>query len=223
MKKIIVLLAIFFTIPSFGQDSKKINLIDYIKEIQVWEKENSTMSMSFWIPGSYWKIAMQDNPQVPEEIIYQLTAALKEYVFICTLNAKINIDGTMQFEDEAVMRSTLSIEDSTGKTYLPLENDLISADALSLSEAIKPLFSQMFGQMGAGMHFYFFKIQDKKGTNLIDEYKDGSFTIYHSDRKFNYNLPLITLLPIKKCPTDEADMQGNWKYCPIHGVVLKDQ
>ena len=73
-----------------------------------------------------------------------------------------------------------------------------------------------------GMHFYFFKVQDEDGKTAIDEYQEGSFTIKHSDKEFSYTLPLVALMPGKKCPVDHAEMKGNWKYCPFHGDLLKE-
>ena len=84
------------------------------------------------------------------------------------------------------------------------------------------MFSQMLGKMGEGMHFYFFNIKDKDGKNIIDEYKKGKFSVLHSNKEFEYQLPLVTLLPSKKCPIDNAEMKGNWNYCPFHGVELKE-
>lgn len=79
----------------------------------------------------------------------------------------------------------------------------------------------MLGQMGDGMHFYLFKVQDENGNPTIDEYKEGSFTVKHSDKEFNYTLPLVALMPSKICTVDQAEMKGNWKYCPFHGNLLK--
>jgi hypothetical protein len=221
MRSILFVITFFILVNGFGQENHKVNLIDYIREIQIWEKNDNNLSLSFWIPISYWGINLTGNPQVPVEIIDQITYTFKDYVFICALNLEINYNGSTLYTNEEDLRKTLSIEDSIGQIYYPLEDSILTPHALYLLQSIKPMFSQMFGEMGVGMHFYFFSIKDQEGNPIIDEYKKGKFTIRHSNKKFVYNLPLLCLLPPKFCPIDSAEMKGNWNYCPFHGLKLQ--
>lgn len=215
--------AILFIIctNAFSQSSKKIDMTEYVREIQIWDKQENNMSLAFWIPSSYWRIALEDSPQVTPELINQIETAFEDFMVVCALDLDINLDGTMTFTKEQDLRKSISILDSMGNDYFPLTNEQLSPEALSFSDAIRPMFAQMLGQMGQGMHFYFFKIKDSDGVNIINEYEKGRFTIKHSNREFKYSLPLVTLLPPKKCPIDSADMKGNWNFCPIHGVKLE--
>ncbi|MDO6516792.1 hypothetical protein [Zobellia uliginosa] len=114
----------------------------------------------------------------------------------------------------------LTDEDAT--VHRPLGNVEVCPEASGFLKPMKPMFRQMLGQMGEGMHFFFFKVQDENGKTAIDEYQEGSFTIKHSDKEFSYTLPLVALMPGKKCPVDHAEMKGNWKYCPFHGDLFKE-
>ncbi|OWW25919.1 hypothetical protein B4Q04_10045 [Zobellia sp. OII3] len=210
------------TATSFGQAPQKVNLTDYIREIQIWHKENNHMSLAFWIPTGYWKIATEGNPQISGETVDQIVSAFDDYVLVCGLDVDIHTNGTALFTDEATLRQSISLIDEQGEVYLPLDDDEVSPEASGFLEPMKPMFRQMLGQMGEGMHFFFFKVQDENGKTAIDEYKEGSFTIKHSDKEFKYELPLVTLMPSKKCPVDHAEMKGNWKYCPFHGDLLKE-
>lgn len=195
-------------------------MTDYIREIQMWHKDDNNMTLSFWIPQSYWKIALENSPQVPKELLEQIESAFENYVFVCALDLQINMDGTMTYTDELSLRKTITITDVSGKTHQPLQENQLNEDALTFSRTLKPMFAQMLGQMGAGMHLYFFEIKDAEKNNLINEYKKSNFSIEHSNKTFKYQLPLVTLLPSKKCPVDGAEMKGNWMYCPIHGTEL---
>ncbi len=220
LKTLFISVILCITVSAASQETENVNLIEYIKEVQKWNKQSNEMTLSFWIPNGYWELALKDNPQITQAVINQIKDAFKDYVFVCALDLDINNNGTMSYTPESDLRKTIFIKDNTNKQYDPLDKEEISSDALSLSEAIKPMFAQMLGQMGAGMHFYFFKITDEKGNPTINEYKKGEFTICHSGREFKYNLPLVTLLPPKVCPIDNASMKGNWDYCPFHGVKL---
>jgi hypothetical protein len=221
--KRITIFALTFTIyaTAYSQSSKKVDLTEYIREIQIWDKQGNNMSLAFWIPLSYWRIALEDSPQVKPEQITQIEKAFEDYILVCALDLDINIGGTMTFTKEQDLRKSISILDSLGNIHIPLTNEQLSPVALFFSESIRPMFAKMLGQMGQGMNFYFFKIKDQYGANIFNEYQKGRFTIRHSNREFKYLLPLVTLMPPKKCPIDSVKMKGNWIFCPIHGVKLQ--
>jgi hypothetical protein len=220
----IIISAILFIIcaNTFSQFTKKVDLTEYIREIQIWNKQENNMTLTFWIPSSYWRIALEDSPQVAPELINQIEKAFEDLMVVCALDLDINLDGTMTYTKEQDLRKSILILDSIGNSHFPLTDAQLSPEALAFSEAISPMFAQMLGQMGQGMHFYFFKIKDSNGANVINEYQKGRFTIKHSGKEFEYLLPLVTLLPSKKCPIDGAEMKGNWNFCPIHGVKLEE-
>ncbi len=222
MRQYILALTFLIGLSSVAQTSHKVDLTEYIREIQIWHKDQNNMSLAFWIPQSYWRMALEDSPMVNDQVLSQIEAAFADYVLICALEGDIQPTGMMTFAEEAVLRQSLSVTDAHGNNYLPLANEELSPATLSFSDAIRPLFAQMLGQMGQGMHFYYFSIKDKEGANLINEYENGQFTITHSSDKFEYHLPLVCLMPPKQCPVDGAEMKGNWSYCPFHGVELKE-
>lgn len=219
------ILSIFTTVfllsfSSFCQWSKKVDLTTYINEIQKWEKNENNMSLTFWIPNSYWRIALQDSPEVTPEMIQQIEMAFQDYVIIIALDMEMSMGSSMVFRKEPEMRKSISIIDSQGNKYFPIKEDDLEGSALMFKDAIKPMFVQMLGKMGQGMHFYFFEVKDKEEDNLINEYEKGKFTVKHSNYNFEYSLPLSSLLSPKKCPVDNLEMNGNWNYCPTHGVKL---
>ncbi len=206
--------------PPPPRDLSNVNLIDYIKEVQIWGKDGNDMDLSFWLPNNYWEIALKDNPDVPREVIDQLSLAFEDYVVICALSMKVSNSGKTDFIDEQAIFNSMSIAVGE-KKYRPLTEDAIGEEAKMVTEMIRPMFAQMLGQMGEGMYFYFFKIQDENGKNLIDVYSDGQFVVHHSDKSFEYSLPISSLLPNKICPEDGGFMKGNWSFCPFHGTALK--
>lgn len=221
MKKLLMVITFLIGFSSFCQENIKVDVVDYIKEVQIWKKQGNNMSFTFWIPTSYWEIALKDSPSVPPGYVNYISSLFQDYVFICALDLEINTNATMTYTLEQDLRNSISIVDGIGMEYFPLENDQITEEVFLMSETLSPMFAQMLGQMGEGMHFYFFEIKDKQGNNIIDEYTKGEFTVKHSNHDFKFQLPLVCLLPPKTCPKDGAEMKGNWNYCPYHGVKLE--
>jgi len=209
---------LFFNAKS--QNPGEVNMTDLIRETQQWAKQEDKMRLAWWIPNEYWRISLAGNKQIPSGTIEQLENVFRDYILICAADIIINMDGSMLFRDESEIRKTITIEDERGKKYKPLSGSEISLDAAAIAQNIKPMFAQVLGQMGQGMHFFFFSVQNNKNEAMISATKPGGFTVIYADNEFKWTLPLATLLPPKFCPVDKEKMQGNWKYCPIHGKSL---
>ena len=61
----------------FGQTNPEVNLTDYIKEVQIWTKEQNNMSHTLWLPTSYWDLALKDNPSIPD---------MRTAAYVCAIN-----------------------------------------------------------------------------------------------------------------------------------------
>ncbi len=222
MKNILLLLFTSIILSSFAQEEHKVDLTELLKDIQQFESNDGNMEMTFWIPRCYWRIALEGRDEIAPETLGLIEDAFKDYELVCVLYVESNLDGTFDFTSEPKMRKDLIIKDSDGKKYKPLDTDELSEQVIYFDAMIKPMFSQMFGQMGEGMHFYYFEIKNKNDDNLINEFEASEFFVYHSNKEFKFSLPLPSLLPPKNCPIDNEEMKGNWKYCPIHGEALTD-
>jgi hypothetical protein len=221
MKILVFSIFILFSVKSFSQENKKVEMMEFIKELQIWQKDGRDMALTFWIPTSYWRIALEDSPNTSEETIQIIEEAFEDYLLVCVLQFDMSENGIMTFKDENSIRKGLYVSDKDGKKLPLIKDKDISESTFSIIESFKPLFSKMFGQMGDGMHFYLFDNLDKNGYEIIDENKKGALLVHHSEYDFRFNLPLATLLPDKHCPVDNAAMKGNWDFCPFHGMELE--
>lgn len=215
---ILPLLCVFLLSASQLNDPK-IDLGTFVRQTQVMKNSGNLIQMTWWIPTEYWEIALKDNPDVSPSQVSAIVSALEDYVLVCAANLESDGLNELKRTSEPNLRKGLSLIDQNGKKYLPLEEEDIEAGALAIAGSVKPMFSKMLGDVGKGMHLYFFKVQEN-GKNLIQAREKGNFTIIHSETEFKWELPLPVLMPTKTCPVDQAEMQGNWNYCPIHGNKL---
>jgi hypothetical protein len=220
MIKIILISLLLCCVTAFGQSNQEIDQMELVKELQIWIKKENKMSFSFWIPQSYWRIALKDNSAISNETISLIEETFRDYTMLCVTDMSISAKPTFIFKDEAVLRSEIRLIDFEGHEHLPIPNERLSSDIKAIMASITPVFIQMFGKMGEGMHFYLFKNTDSKNRRLINETEKGGFTVKHSNNEFKWTLPLVSMLPEKYCPIDQGIMKGNWKYCPIHGAEL---
>lgn len=193
---------------------------ELIREVMTMDNSDGELTMNFWIPTNYWEVTAEATPDVTPEIAEQLKMIMKPYIIVLTAHTPISTGLGFDFADETTMRNSIKLVDSEGNKYKPLKNEDVEYDAMNIIGSMKPVFSQMIGEMGRGMHFYIFENVNAEGEPIVNEDDEGSFTIIHSGRSFRYSTPLVALMPPKNCPVDNVQMKGNWKFCPIHGVEL---
>jgi len=221
MKKVITSILILCTLTVFSQ--KKIDQTELMKDLIIWKKSNGKMSGSFWIPNSYWKIALEGNPNVSKNTISLIEKSFKDYIILCAIDFKVGNGTNMTFKTRSEVEKNLMIIDINKKKYKPLSESEIKSDTKKLLSSISPMFAQTFGKMGEGMHFFVFRVKNDKGVNIINEFKKGSLIVHHSENIFKWKLPLSALVEDKYCPIDKEKMNGNWNFCPNHGKELKSK
>jgi len=119
------------------------------------------------------------------------------------------------------MKKYVKIKDASGKLYSPLDDKDISEIGLEFKKQMTPILAKMMGDMGSHAYVYIFKTTPGAQTNYAA--KSTSFKIILDKTEFDWELPLPSLIAAKYCPQDNAKMQGNWLYCPFHGVKLTSQ
>ena len=96
----------------------------------------------------------------------------------------------------------------------------ISSETKALIDAMQPKLAQMLGQFGSGMRIFLFNAKKENGEPVYNIFKKNKFTISWKNNNIKWNLPFASVFDVKHCPVDQETMQGNWEYCPIHGVKL---
>ena len=197
----------------FGQE-KDIDLIEFIKEIQLTKKVGSNMKMVWWIPTEYWEISTKGSPYVTEEGLRDLEEIVDSFTIIAALDGNI-APGTIDYKD------TLKVNLALGSQLLsPLRTEEIPKDVKNVLRTLKPVFVNMIGEMGKNFNFYVFPNAGEDGNKLIAPKQKGEFSFTLNGELFDWLLPLESFVPTKKCPIDDKSMSGTWEYCPWHGVKL---
>jgi hypothetical protein len=221
MKKVLVIVLMFFCFQSFAQSAEDVDIIQLIRELQITKKENNHMQLVWWLPNAYWDIALKQTNTVSAEVAETIKEIVKDYSFFCIADMTVTGTSGFAYKDAKDIANNLSLIDSSNKKYSPLDDSEIPMDLLRVRDYLKPFLAKTMGQVGSGITICLFKTLDEKGKNMFNPYKAQKFTIKLYDQSFNWELPLPALLPPRFCPVDNEPMKGNWEYCPIHGAKLK--
>jgi len=194
-----------------------------VKETQQVDQRNHKLGIFWWVPVDYWEqsgISAGNSVEQAREMF----APLREYSVMVIAIGSVGI-GNIPWLPEAEVRKNVVLHDQAGNAYKPL--DKISADAQGLADIMHPVFKNILGPMGEGIHIFFFSAKDASGKEFANPRGNTEFSLVVTDlmggatpSAYTWKLPLSSLLPPKFCPVGKEKVNANWKYCPWHGNKL---
>ncbi|GGG07026.1 hypothetical protein GCM10011344_04390 [Dokdonia pacifica] len=214
---VVAILILTATTVSAQNKAEKVELIDMAKDLIITKKQESNIKQVWWIPSEYWRIALTDSPDIGEEIITDIETKLVGYSLFSVVNSDISPFSGFKKRD-----ATITIIHNN-EILLPLPEEEIPTDIKELIDVFRPTLAGMAGQLGEQMIFYVFKNELEDGTTAISPYNTGKLYVKVNDVDFIYRLPLQSMVAKKVCPEDQEQLNGNWDYCPWHGIKLIEQ
>ncbi|MDG5813495.1 hypothetical protein QA601_00245 [Chitinispirillales bacterium ANBcel5] len=223
MKRLLMIMVVVFLTFShgalFGGDHlENVTLTELISHTQMSSKDDRSVRMVWWLPEEFWVISMRNNPAMNQEYIEEFSAVISGYTIFLVLDGTISPLGTINYApfEETMNNLVLSTENMV--RHLPLPRNAISSDLKMTLDMFKPVFSNMMGSMGQNIQYAVFRgEQDESLFSVLDS---TNFTITIHDEVFRFNLPLVCFLPQKWCNACEKQFQGDYNFCPYHGIEL---
>lgn len=183
------------------------------------KQEGTTLNMVWWIPSAFWEETLKEQMTGPQR--KEFLSVLEEYSVFAVVNADTGVFGGMTPKPRAEIEANTELR--VGGSVLPvLQMDQLGADAKNFFTMMKPMMSQMLGQMGEGMEFLVYP-NKRDGELIIDPLKEGSFTYKSFDDVFHWRLPLGSLLPPRYDAASGEAFPGNYVFNPYTGAKLIDQ
>jgi hypothetical protein len=209
-------------LPAMAQDFKP-KMEDILKDTQKIVNDDGGMTIVWWVPLEFWQASFERNPNVTKIQAAKFLDVLRPYTVVVVMESKIGPLGGMTFKPESEIRRRLTILDGTGKSYSPLDEDSIDADARNFVTMMKPVLGSSMGSFGKNCNFYIFPARDKNGGNIVDPKSEGLFKVALDPQEYAFRLPLGSLLPPHKCPKCGENLNGAYKFCPFDGTALTKQ
>jgi hypothetical protein len=223
-QSLFMVLALIFVWATIGlaQDFKA-DPDAFIQETSKSLTDKDEVTMMFWMPEEFWKVTDAGNPYANAAFTEEITKVFRPYIVLLVCTGKMGPFGGITYSSEETIRAAIQIRDGKGNRYRPLHEDALSADTKNFLLMIKPLFANMFGQMGQNLRAFLFPAKDEAGDKIAEAKKEGVFWVELGGKEFRWRLPLGSLFAPKICPTCVEKLSGAYKFCPWDGTKLPDK
>lgn len=218
IRKFTLFFLLTVSISIYSQDKTAMERMT--QEIQQIKQTTKTLKLVWWIPTEFWKTVMSQQMGSTAEQQNYITNLFDDYTIFVAGDYNLEaINAGLDFTVNDVRKSLTFYEN--GKKVPLLKESEIDDKVLSLmNDMMKPVFEQMLGKMGSGVDIFIYNNRDSAGKRILNPYNSGNFTVELGKDKFEWKLPLVSLMKEKVCKTDSAKFPGNFVYCPFHGTEL---
>jgi hypothetical protein len=213
---VIVVLCIL-AIPAHAEES---SLDQLIQETQKLAQDDSNGAvLVWWLPNEFWSRSAEQNREIRPQVRDQLLSVVSHYTILAVLDAKVSPLGSVKGASQEEITRSIAVK-SQDTLMRPLAQSEWSTELTTLLQVMKPLLSNMLGQMGQNLHFVVFDGNAPDGNRFADPTRPGRFTVTLGKRAFEWRLPLGAVLPVKFDPETGDRFPGNYQYSPYTGKEL---
>lgn len=215
-KSLFTISLLLISIFSFAQlKEENVKLMELVKDIIITQKEEDNMQQIWVLPEEYWGFALNDSSHLTPEIVDEIKNIIGGYLIIAALDINISPLGALESND-----ITISLLDKNDIKYQPIDFDQLDDEVYRIVNVLKPSLESMLGNLGEQLELYVFKNTNDNKEDILTPYETGKITIKLNDSNFVYKTPFSSLVKRKSCPVDAEELNGNWDFCPWHGIKL---
>jgi hypothetical protein len=219
-KTIPSLLCILFLATSAAASASTASFPKLVAETQRMHQTATEIVLVWWLPNEFWELTLADNPNVTESQRRDVLAVLDGYSIFVVAAMDIGPFGGITSRPESTIRDHTEFRIGD-KRLAPLTRAEISIDAANFVSMMKPMMANMLGQFGEGMMFLVYPNGGESGAPKIGAKADGSFDYTAFGQRFEWKLPLPSVLPPMIDPETGQEFQGDFRFNPYTGGKLK--
>jgi hypothetical protein len=191
-----------------------------IQDTQRMAREPSRLTLVWWIPTEFWDATLRVSPNVTEETRTRISGTMDDYLVFLVISADVGPLGGITPRDRAAIDANTALL-VDGKAIAPVEKRKLSADAQNFVAMMQPALANMLGQIGQGIEVILYP-NPAKGARKISASGPGALAYTAFGNRFDWRLPLGSLLPPKFDEKTRQSFPGDYIYNPYTGEKLSE-
>lgn len=204
------------SLPLFA-NMAEVNLQDLMRDTQRMDTKGDGMTLAWWLPTEFWQFSLESDGDISPDEQEEMLELVDNYTVLIVLDAVFTpTDGVeAATREEVIERTTLSIN---GNEVPMLSFSELDEEMGAVIMVMKPMFVQMLGEFGNGLHFL---VYPNSGEYRINAKHPGRMRCQIGDKIFTWRMPLGSILPPKLDPKTGEKFPGNYNYNPYTGDPLE--
>lgn len=182
-------------------------------------QEDTHVAMAIWVPTEVFRKSAGDGLDPAD--VKKFVDALKGYAIIGLVDVNITVpEGNVVPVDAAGMRASARLRFGDGAPRATLKEKDLPPMAAAAAQVFKKMMAGMTGKLGDSMDFVVFKDADEHGDSLADPHGSGVMTLTFDKETFIWNLPLVSVRPLRIDRATGDTFPGDYDFSPFTGNKL---
>ena len=153
-----------FSVLSVKGKDFMVNTNDLTDETQKSSDDEDRINLVWWIPTEFWSASLDSESAEMQQIV----AVLDQYTVFAMVDGEMGTFGSVHYVPIEEMRKGLTITDTHGDVFKPVDEKEISQETSMFLQIMRPIFTNMLGAMGENMHFVLFPKENLEGKRLLE-------------------------------------------------------
>lgn len=198
--------------------AEQVQVNQLLAETQKSSASPSSLDLVWWIPPQFWPAVMQG--EVDPRMRKELDELFGKYTVVAAVKGSMGALGPDNFLSDAQLRAQLRMLGADGAVYAPIEAGKLDQRLTVLIQMMRPMFSNLLGQMGSNVQFFAFPAT-AKGKPLADPLGEGTLVFRLGGDDYAFRLPLGSLLVPQRDAQSGELFPGSYQFNPYTGAALQ--
>lgn len=200
---------------------EQVKIDELLRDTQRSSPAADVLDLVWWVPPLFWETVLSQDASITPEAREEVAAAFGAYTLVAVAHGRMGPLGTSLFLREEQVREDLQLVDVHGTVHRPLPADQVDGKLGTMLSFMRPVFSNLLGQLGSNIHFIAFPKHDAQGRVLADPFGDGRLVVRLKAHDYAFRLPLgSALVPMRDAATGET-FPGSYSFNPYTGAALE--
>lgn len=192
---------------------------EFVHDIQRSSPDENRFDIVWWMPSEFWMRSM--TGQASESDMKEVRDLFEKFIVVAVVDGEIGALGMRSYASEADLRESLRMIDAKGQRIAPISANKMDPRLVTLTRVLRPMLTSLIGPAGENMHFFAFPGKTPSGARVADPYGSGRLTFGISERRYEFRMPLPSLLMPKRDPATGEEFPGSYDFNPYTGARLE--
>jgi hypothetical protein len=194
-----------------------------LNETQRVRREGNRVQLVWWIPDEYWEASTKGEAAANPQQLRNLLKLVDGYMIFAAVDAELDARLSLRSRPPAELIAGFQVLLGDGTRLQPVPEAQLTPELRTFFKIMRPLIAGMLGQLGQGLEFIALPGRQAGGARVADPLREGRFTVMLEQAKFEWRLPLGSLLPPVYDGKTGEQFQGDYRFNPYTGDALKPQ
>ena len=170
------------------QSNASVNISELAQDLSQSKVEDTSFTMVIWMPTVYWEAVSQNFSAISEADIDQMILVMEPFEIFAVVNGEFDLKNSGAFKSDSydLVAEKTHLLINSDQSLRALRHSELSEMLRRVLEIMRPMLTQMMGELGGAMHLVAFAADAPDKEIDIDPASNGLIQLNVSQKQFSW-------------------------------------